>query len=149
MERKTLVDLGKIRKVLLASELPAIFTGIVKDIEEKGTKEGGQAINVTVAIETPKVHEMLVEGEMQKVNVAGRETAIMYRIPKALTGRGQGDLLLKCMREMGFTDTAKLMNHKVKFQRLSLRETIAPDLPASFHENARHYPVEILDKPSE
>lgn len=138
-----MVDLLKIPMVILSSDLPESFSGKVLEIEEKSTKEGGSSINLTVEITETKAIPIMIEGKQEMVNVKGRKTNIMYRIPKARTGRGQGDLLLKYLRGLGFTDTQKLMNNEYIFERHSLTE-IDPNFPFAKTENPRHYPIKLV-----
>jgi hypothetical protein len=83
----------------------------------------------------------------KEVTVKGDVTVIMFRVAKALTGRGQTDLLLHYMRKLGFTDTANLVGNTYQWERKSLSELAkltGASIPASFNENPRHYPVKVL-----
>ncbi len=142
--KKTMVDLAKIKKVVLSSDLPDTFNGVCKSIEEKGTKEGGKSLSVVVTITEPKEWTIIQEGKRAKVHTEGMDTVIMYRLPKALTGRGQGDMLLRYMRDsLGFTDTAQLIGNHYVWERHSITE-LGTKLPPSFTENPRHYPIKKI-----
>lgn len=126
-----MVDLDNIRKMIPSNLLPSTYEGRIESIDESLTKEGGQSIRINVAIITPKKFQ-------------GELTMIMIRIPKALTGAGQGDMLLKFIRKMGYTNTDMLIGNDYVFERHSLKELAKETgrrIPASFTEHPRHYPV--------
>ena len=135
--KNKLVDLELIKKILPSNLLPSTYEGIVSSIDEKPTKEGGRSLHITVELVTPEKYK-------------GELTVIMIRLPKALTGMGQGDLLLKYMRAMGYTNTDMLLNNAYVFEKHSLKELMKStgrNIPASFTEHPRHYPVRAIEQP--
>ncbi len=138
-----MVNRNEIPIVVLSSDLPDNFTGLVTKVDESTTKEGGKSVILDVTITSNTEIRTFKEGKENIENVSGKPTNIMYRIPKALTGKGQGDILFDSMDRCNIKDTKQLVNKEYNFQRISLR-SVNPKLPATFMENARHYPVSIV-----
>lgn len=138
-----MVNFDEQKRVLLASDLPDEFNGTVTSIEEGVTKEKGKSITFNITITAPKTHKLYVDGKLTETEIFGQETQVMYRLPKALTGKGQGDLLFKCMREMNLGgNTTNMINKEYVWKRIALR-TINPTLPTTYNENPRHYPIRL------
>jgi len=135
--KNKLVDLDLIKKIIPSNLLPDTYEGIVDSIDEKPTKEGGRSLHITVEMITPEKYK-------------GELTVIMIRLPKALTGMGQGDLLLQYMRKLGYTNTDSLIGNAYVFEKHSLKELMKSTgrrIPASFTEHPRHYPVRGIEQP--
>lgn len=131
-----MVDLEQIKKIIPSNLLPSTYEGIVESIDEKLTKEGGRSLHINVELITPEKFK-------------GELSVIMIRIPKALTGTGQGDMLLKYMKAMGYTDTEALIGNAYVFEKHSLKElakSTGRRIPASFTEHPRHYPVRGIEQ---
>lgn len=131
-----MVDLGRIRQIVPSNLLPSTYEGIVESIDESvPTKEGGRSLRFNIELITPEKFK-------------GELTTIMIRIPKALTGMGQGDMLLSYMKKLGYTDTEALVGNAYVFEKHSLKELMQSTgrrIPASFTEYPRHYPVRALE----
>ena len=130
---------------VLSSDLPESFTGKVNKVEEALTKEGGKSITLDTTITSNTDVTLYKDGKAYTESVKGKPTNIMYRIPKTITGKGQGDILFNCMEKMGIVDTKELANKEFVFNRIALR-SINPKMPVSFQEIPRHYPVSIVQQ---
>lgn len=137
-----MVNLNEIPRVILSSDMPDKFTGVVKKVEEQRTKEGGRSLEITILVKSPA---SIKNKEGNTVQALDRNTMVMYRLPKALTGRGQGDMLLKFMHDIGYEDTDDLIDKEFVWERHTLAD-LGSTLPAGFNPNPRHYPVK-LSKP--
>lgn len=111
-------EIKGIRTRKLASDMPETFTATVISVS-KHKGEYGPSLNLELQTE---------EGET--VNIT-------YRIPKALTGKGQLDRLLNSLEELG-VPVEKIQGKTFEWQRM--------ELPGAMKGNPRHYPVRLVKK---
>jgi hypothetical protein len=113
-------EISKIGKVKLASDMGEKFVATVNKIERDVTK--GQ-------IQGQPVLKFTLETE------SGEKFTTTYRIPKAMTGKGQLDMLQEHALKLG-VEIKDMVGKKFVWQ--------AKPLAGGVQGNARHYPVKLV-----
>jgi hypothetical protein len=117
-----MVKADEVPTQLSADMAPDDFIGKVVSVEdEKVNTKGQPVINVTT---------QFVGGKLD-----GENFIVSYKRSKALTGKGQLDLLFDTMAKLDMNDTQQLKGNIFHWKRLKI---------AGGMGNARHYPVEEL-----
>ena len=113
-------EIGKIGKVKLASDMGEKFIATVIKIERdvtKGTVAGAPVLKFTLQTED------------------GEKFTTTYRIPKAMTGKGQLDLLQESALKLGI-EIKDMVGKKFVWQTKSLAGGV--------RGNDRHYPIRLV-----
>ena len=103
------------------AEIPDSFSGTVIKIEKTAKKNGeykGQP-QLTITIQIENLETPFVT---------------TYRIPKAMTGRGQMDKLLKALKTLKIPKISEMQGKKFKWVKAEIEMG-----------NPRHYPTELID----
>ena len=97
-------------------KLPDEFTGSVTEVKEGKSTSGNPKLVVSVNAE-----------KLGNVTLG-------YKIPKALTGKGQFDKLIEHLKALKMNDTNDLVGRAFRFKKENLSGTM--------QGNPRHYPIE-------
>ena len=101
-------------------QVPPEFIGTVTQETEGVTKQGGKKLSWAVTMSNGS-----------KINLG-------WKVPKALTGKGQFDLLIKHLTELKIVDTKDAVGRTFRFKREALT--------GPMQGNPRHYPIEQIVK---
>jgi len=115
-------EIDDIKPQRLSSELPdqieATVVSITRDTKKSGTGAGSPMLKFTL-------------------DVDGETVTTSFRIPKALTGKGQYDKLKASFEEIGYKRISEaIIGKKFLWERAALSGAVKG--------NARHYPIKEL-----